>query len=1652
MKIALFLLAFLSLLCTLALATDIRPGYLQEAFLNEDSLMANSEQPLNYQFEDSTINSHYTYPTIIVPNVGQADERIKFVGTTFGIGTWHFTNNSVVYTQNDEGIEFTLNNPEYEHSLNSLEAKNILQEKTTHFLGSKKYEDIPNYETLLYKGISKGVDLEYTITDHKLKSTYYLDKGYKINSLSIGINLSQNIYAQINKYNGRIEFRLRTTNGLVLSETAPIFFQNSKQLDGEYLLDETNMKLKFIINDPKFDLNKPLIIDPTYATYISGTELDNGMDMIFDPQGCVIVTGYTSSNDFPTTSNVHESTFPGGLYSGFLFKMCDGKKLEWSTFIGSSSGKDVLYRITKYSNEDLLVVGYTNHYRGTDHYPTTSGVYKEECPDVGTVYQVLLTKVSSDGKSIVWSTLICAAAEIYAHGLTFNDDESKIFFAGKAYPNANIPPIGETGGDYDCSNSWSAEYNGYIASIASNGAGPLLQSYCLDVSDSRNHFSKLIYDSGYVYMIGVCLGDTHSVYGNCYRSLTESANSNWIFGRIDEETFNWDWLCQMGDSVTEMPSDQIIDNDGNLWVVGFSQSKNFPTTSDAFQEAYDQDSRWLGTFSKFTPDGANLLYSSYIYSPNDQQSGVGTRVRAIAIGKNNEVVISVQRITNTNDTNTYDYGKSSVVYVFPPEIGDEPIYKIKMGGSQTYNILLYEGDIHNISLLAYYNLDDTERAQTFYPTPGCYQNESKGGNDVLLVSLQNSCPKGFIGTTEGCQPCDKGYWSDEPMKHIIGCEMCDEGTFSNETGSTICDSCIMGTYQNSLGKSLCSLCGYGSFGNETQAVRCYDCGKGFFANEEGSTECGICKMGTYSDLDRSQQCTDCEPGFFNNDTAMSECYSCQQGEYSFYSKSTYCKKCKIGTYQNATGQSQCDDCLPGSYNSESGLTGCLECGIGTYSTSTQSNRCLNCSIGTYQDTEGNSHCEDCSMGSYNTEEGLSTCIACGVGTYSEKERANECLVCPKGTFNPNNGSHGIESCQLCPEGSYNIKTGSFDAGDCTLCGTGTWSGLMGAVSINTCQVCPKGTYSDTEGAVTKFTCLDCPDGYYNDEFGASGCKKCSKGNIPNKQRDRCESCPSGTFNENDGMTECTPCPEGYFNNKTQQTSCIKCISPELCIGEDKCQNGRNPDSICEQCVSGYFELNETCQKCPDSFQYLFFFIVIFIFLLTIFLLRKQLLKKVLRDPYPTKRIFYTFLQYFFALISFRLTWPESMTDTMLKWFAVLNFDFGIVASPQCIASIDWTGKWLIQLFIPFWFFFFMSIIFIIIVLKIRGHHEKLGKIRIFFYRLFSLSLKYFYLPMLYITLEPFSFTYSEASQKKVLQVDPSISSEDSKYRKLLPLYYFSLIFYGLGIPMFFLFIVVKAKRSNFSEFYVQRFGWVFINYKEKRYWFELCEITLKLLVVLSIVIFQDSNSMGKNIYLLILLISFATLVAILRPYKKDTFWEQGIFTAEERAQIGFFLMLIGLVTLAFQATKGILFFILWPIGAIIGFLGLYYSNLKRKELRKKQRVKKETQNELKLNENKLNELTLHEDHKLDHRESIKINNKLMSHVTTTFDNIKNLKDQIQDVTWKIGEFEKERIQLEKENKDLKRSLGIQINEENENSNQNINLSDNNDSNSEKNEN
>ena len=186
----------------------------------------------------------------------------------------------------------------------------------------------------------------------------------------------------------------------------------------------------------KFKTNGTLV----YLTFLGGAVEEWANDLAVDSQGNAIVTGFTTSVDFPTKNAYQDER--AGSFEEFIAKLTpDGKDIVFSTYLGGSSA-DYGNAVATDSQDRIIVTGQTT----SADFPTTIPISSLE----SYYNNVSLVVLGPDG-SLLFSMVFGGANHDIGIGVTWHSDDSYIVVGYTA--SADFPVYeayqGTYGGDSD---------------------------------------------------------------------------------------------------------------------------------------------------------------------------------------------------------------------------------------------------------------------------------------------------------------------------------------------------------------------------------------------------------------------------------------------------------------------------------------------------------------------------------------------------------------------------------------------------------------------------------------------------------------------------------------------------------------------------------------------------------------------------------------------------------------------------------------------------------------------------------------------------------------------------------------------------------------------------------------------------------------------------------------------------------------------------------------------------------------------------------------------------------------------------------------------------------------------------------------------------
>ncbi|MBM3288639.1 MAG: hypothetical protein FJY92_00665 [Candidatus Hydrogenedentes bacterium] len=162
-----------------------------------------------------------------------------------------------------------------------------------------------------------------------------------------------------------------------------------------------------------------------YATYLGGSDRDQGMSLSATATGEVYLAGYTHSADFPTTAGAFDETF-NGARDAFAAKLdAAGSALVYSTYIGGMA-PDLAWDMVVDPGGEVYIAGNTS----SDDYPTTPGAYQTVRGVTSSV--AVVTQLNAAGSALVASTMLGGTIDGGLIALSLDRDAgANIWIAGE---------------------------------------------------------------------------------------------------------------------------------------------------------------------------------------------------------------------------------------------------------------------------------------------------------------------------------------------------------------------------------------------------------------------------------------------------------------------------------------------------------------------------------------------------------------------------------------------------------------------------------------------------------------------------------------------------------------------------------------------------------------------------------------------------------------------------------------------------------------------------------------------------------------------------------------------------------------------------------------------------------------------------------------------------------------------------------------------------------------------------------------------------------------------------------------------------------------------------------------------------------------------
>jgi gliding motility-associated-like protein len=208
-----------------------------------------------------------------------------------------------------------------------------------------------------------------------------------------------------------------TENAFITTSTSSDIIVTHLSLDGSSLIGST-----FVGGSGSDGTN---IASTNYGDSFRG-------EIIVDGNGNAYVSSFSSSDDFPTTTNAYQTSYNGGQ-DGVVFKMTpDLSAMTWATYIGTS-GDESAYGLRLDSEYNVYVTGSTN----SIDFPTTTNAANPNY--IGGEIDAFILKFKHDGTTLLASSFFGSDGKDQSFFLDI-DNSGDVYIYGQNSETINITP------------------------------------------------------------------------------------------------------------------------------------------------------------------------------------------------------------------------------------------------------------------------------------------------------------------------------------------------------------------------------------------------------------------------------------------------------------------------------------------------------------------------------------------------------------------------------------------------------------------------------------------------------------------------------------------------------------------------------------------------------------------------------------------------------------------------------------------------------------------------------------------------------------------------------------------------------------------------------------------------------------------------------------------------------------------------------------------------------------------------------------------------------------------------------------------------------------------------------------------------------------
>jgi hypothetical protein len=344
--------------------------------------------------------------------------------------------------------------------------------------------------------------------------------------------------------------------------------------------------------------------DTDYSTLLGGTSNDFGIELAVDADGNTYVTGQTTSPDFPTTADAFDTTH-NGMADAFVTKLDASGAIVYSTYLGGSNAEAGL-GITVDDAGNAYVSGGS----ASPDFPVTAGAFDTTHNGFEDVF---VAKLNPEGSEVLWATFLGGSqiAGDFAPGIAVDADGSVYVSGGSGSPDFPTTP-----GAYDTRlNGDDNVLDAFVAKLDPSGSELLYATFlggkCKDAA-----IDLAIDDDGNVYVTGSTVSPDLPTTENAFRRRGHDGEDAFV-AKLHAGGSGLEYATYVGGKGFDRAQSLALDERGRVFVTGWTDSPNFPTTEGALDDGHrgGEDAFVVA----LNAEGSDLVYSTYLGGRSDDR-------------------------------------------------------------------------------------------------------------------------------------------------------------------------------------------------------------------------------------------------------------------------------------------------------------------------------------------------------------------------------------------------------------------------------------------------------------------------------------------------------------------------------------------------------------------------------------------------------------------------------------------------------------------------------------------------------------------------------------------------------------------------------------------------------------------------------------------------------------------------------------------------------------------------------------------------------------------------------------------------------------------------------------------------------------------------